>query len=338
MKDKITNLVKAFKNARTQLKGVASKSSPQICAIGGLVLMTAGTVYAIMKSGDANDAVSEAKEELNKMDASDLEVTKKDQAKIVGKCALKVARTYALPAGLYLMGGGLILKGFKILNGRYIMASGAAMTLQQDYQNFFKNVAEEYGEEKANMLKYGLVKDTVEEKTVDENGNETVTKKEVLKKKDGSEKIGSTAVLFSKATVNPSTWVDWTKDVEYMEESEITQQMARFYREKSFRMGEDDLTRILQRDKVLESQDFCAFFGLEVVPPEAIGWGWCIDPRSKVQSDPYVSCGIFDTLKDYQGTWDFLNGREDSVWLQPNWVYIGDEVKRLGLPVHRAVQ
>ena len=150
---------------------------------------------------------------------------------------------------------------------------------------------ERFGDEVDKELKYNIKPLTVQEKTVDENGNEVVTEKTVKIADPGEHN------MYTRIFDESSCY--WSKTSDY-------NQMFLIGRE---RYANDKLNAqgYLFLNDVLEMLDLPRTKEGQMV-------GWVKDP--KIGRDDYIDFGIFNANKKSNRA--FINGYEPSIWLDFN--------------------
>ncbi len=162
------------------LGAIVSKHMPDVLVAVGLIAGAATVVSAVKQSENMPEILDEARSEIDEIKEAaryDENIkTGKPIAKVYFKTGLKVAKNYAKPMCYGLISVTSILYSHNLLKRRNVEALAAASSYEKVFNTFYKRVAEKYGIEEAQKLRYGL-QDTEETVTyTDEEGNE-VTKK-----------------------------------------------------------------------------------------------------------------------------------------------------------------
>ena len=212
----ITNFGRSFSKIGLQLK----KHSPEILIATGVVGTVVSAVMACKATMKVNEVVSELKELIEKIHTATengcneagteytVENSKKDLTIAYVQTGIKFVKLYA-PAIII---GAASLTGIvasnNILRKRNVALAAAYATVDKGFKEYRSRVVERFGKELDRELVYNVKATEVEEKIVDENGEEQVVKK-VVNTANGH--IASPyAHIFSKLTSEA-----WEDDVEY---------------------------------------------------------------------------------------------------------------------------
>ena len=278
------------------------KHSPEIFIISGIVGGIAAAVMACKATTKAGKVIDKAKDDLDMIHAAidgcvpakenyAEEESKKDITKVYVSTGLSLVKLYA-PAVVL---GGLsitaILYSNNILRKRNVALAAAYATVDSSFKDYRNRVIERFGDEVDKELKYNIKPLTVQEKTVDENGNEVVTEKTVKVADPGEHN------MYTRIFDESSCY--WSKTPDY-------NQMFLIGRE---RYANDKLNAqgYLFLNDVLEMLDLPRTKEGQMV-------GWVKDP--KIGRDDYIDFGIFNANK--QSNRAFINGYEPSIWLDFN--------------------
>lgn len=278
------------------------KHSPEIFIISGIVGGIAAAVMACKATTKAGKVIDKAKDDLDMIHAAidgrvpakenyAEEESKKDITKVYVSTGLSLVKLYA-PAVVL---GGLsitaILYSNNILRKRNVALAAAYATVDSSFNDYRKRVIERFGDEVDKELKYNIKPLTVQEKTVDENGNEVVTEKTVKVADPGEHN------MYTRIFDESSCY--WSKTSDY-------NQMFLIGRE---RYANDKLNAqgYLFLNDVLEMLDLPRTKEGQMV-------GWVKDP--KIGRDDYIDFGIFNANKKSNRA--FINGYEPSIWLDFN--------------------
>lgn len=278
------------------------KHSPEIFIISGIVGGIAAAVMACKATTKAEKVINKAKDDLDMIHAAidghvpakenyAEEESKKDITKVYVSTGLSLVKLYA-PAVVL---GGLsitaILYSNNILRKRNVALAAAYATVDSSFKDYRNRVIERFGDEVDKELKYNIKPLTVQEKTVDENGNEVVTEKTVKVADPGEHN------MYTRIFDESSCY--WSKTPDY-------NQMFLIGRE---RYANDKLNAqgYLFLNDVLEMLDLPRTKEGQMV-------GWVKDP--KIGRDDYIDFGIFNANKKSNRA--FINGYEPSIWLDFN--------------------
>ena len=286
----------------TKLGFKFKKHSPEIFIISGIVGGIAAAVMACKATTKAGKVIDKAKDDLDMIHAAidgrvpakenyAEEESKKDITKVYVSTGLSLVKLYA-PAVVL---GGLsitaILYSNNILQKRNVALAAAYATVDSSFKDYRNRVIERFGDEVDKELKYNIKPLTVQEKTVDENGNEVVTEKTVKIADPGEHN------MYTRIFDESSCY--WSKTPDY-------NQMFLIGRE---RYANDKLNAqgYLFLNDVLEMLDLPRTKEGQMV-------GWVKDP--KIGRDDYIDFGIFNANKKSNRA--FINGYEPSIWLDFN--------------------
>lgn len=209
-----------IKSAVRNVKTGAIKHSPEILIVSGIVgLVTAG-VLACRATTKVQNILNERDASLGSVDILEddeheadytVDDAKKDRIIIHVKSGLKVARLYAPALALGAASIVSILAGHNILSKRNAALAAAYATVEGSFNEYRKRVAERFGEEVDNELKFGVKSKQIPETVTDENGKEKHVKKTV---KVADANLGGSpyAFIFDEQTARSV----YEADTEYM--------------------------------------------------------------------------------------------------------------------------
>lgn len=278
------------------------KHSPEIFIISGIVGGIAAAVMACTATTKAGKVIDKAKDDLDMIHAAidglvpakenyAEEESKKDITKVYVSTGLSLVKLYA-PAVVL---GGLsitaILYSNNILRKRNMALAAAYATVDNSFKDYRNRVIERFGDEVDKELKYNIKPLTVQEKTVDENGNEVVTEKTVKVADPGEHN------MYTRIFDESSCY--WSKTPDYNQMFLIGRE--RYANDKLNAQGYlflNDVLEMLDLPKTKEGQMV----------------GWVKDP--KIGRDDYIDFGIFNANK--KSNREFINGYEPSIWLDFN--------------------
>lgn len=290
-----------------KVKWTFKKYSPEILIVGGVVGTVVTTVMAckattkleaILEDGRAKEAelidLAENSEELNKETESGEiinvyteEDLKKDLAVTKLQTGIKVARLYAPAVGVGVMSIAAILGGYKIIHKRNVALTAAYNVVNQGFKDYRKRVVDRFGEELDKELRYGLQAKEVEEKVVNEDGTETVVKKNV------NIVTGPYSYLYTVGNTG------WQKDANKNKVFLI--QLQSWWNDKLKAEGVVTLNQVLASLGFQQTQE-----GLVV--------GWIYDKNNE-KGDNFIDFGMFEATENCDR---FNEGYEPSIWLDFN--------------------
>ena len=295
-------IITAVNSKVSKLGFKLKKHSPEIFIISGIVGGITAAVMACKATAKAGTVIDKAKDDLDMIHAAidgrvpakenyAEEESKKDITKVYVSTGLSLVKLYA-PAVVL---GGLsitaILYSNNILRKRNVALAAAYATVDSSFKDYRNRVIERFGDEVDKELKYNIKPLTVQEKTVDENGNEVITEKTVKVADPGEHN------MYTRIFDESSCY--WSKTPDYNQMFLIGRE--RYANDKLNAQGYlflNDVLEMLDLPKTKEGQMV----------------GWVKDP--KIGRDDYVDFGIFNANK--KSNREFINGYEPSIWLDFN--------------------
>lgn len=308
-----TELVEKASRSLHKVGFKLKKHSPEILAAVGVAGTVASVVMACKATLKVTDIVDEAKETIeaihsaveNEKHTSDgekytQEVANKDLAIVYTQTGLKFVKLYgpAIVVGIGAM--GCLLGSNHILRKRNLAAVAAFKAVDASFKEYRGRLIDKFGKELDRELRFGIKAKEVEERVVDEDGNETVVTKTV-------EVVDPNAMhdLYSIVWCEGNT--GWTKNPELNKFFLIQQQnQANDKLRMSGYLSLNDVYEMLGAQKTAYGQ----FAGWVYTEDSSIG-------------DNFVDFGIFE-VRDGNKC-DFVNGYERSIVLDFNC--IGDAYK-----------
>lgn len=211
---KNNKFIGGVKAAVRNVKIGAKKHSPEILIVSGIVGLIGAGVLACRATTKVQKILDKKNEQLEDValvgiqDGYTEEDAMKDRLIIKSKCALKIAGLYAPAVGVAAASVISILAGHNILRKRSVALAAAYATAESSFNEYRKRVAERFGEDVDNELKFGVKAKQITETITDENGKEKHVKKTVNAANDP---LGCSpyAFIFDKAT-SPSVYEDDT--------------------------------------------------------------------------------------------------------------------------------
>lgn len=296
----MNSITRAIGKASLELK----KHSPEILIGVGIITGVAGAVMACKATLKVNEVLDEAKENIDKIhEAKEAghtlagevyteEDSKKEMTIVYAKTGFKLVRLYGPAVTLGVVSIGCVLASNNIIRQRNIALAAAYATVDNSFKDYRKRVIDRFGKELDRELKYNIRTEEIEEKVVDENGEEKTVKKtiEVIDEKTLSE--------YDKFFDEYSTC--WKKDAEANKFFLI--QTQNYANEKLQQQGHMFLNEVYDMLDIPRTK-----IGQEV--------GWVYDPHNP-DIENYIDFGIFDIHRE--GARDFVNGRERSILLHFN--------------------
>lgn len=297
----MNNLTRSFHKVGFALK----KHSPEILVVAGVVGTVTSAVLACKATTKLSGILDKAKEDIDTIhecvENPDIlpkgtvyteEDSKKDLAIIYAKTGVELIKLYGPSVALGTLSLFCIVKSNDILRKRNVALAAAYATVDKGFKEYRGRVIERFGKDLDRELKYNIKAKEIEEKIIDENGEEKTVKKTV-----------------EVADINePSTYarffdegcVGWEKDAEY-----------NLIFLKHMQAHANDLLKArghLFLNEVYDMLDIPRTKEGNVV-------GWIYDEECP-NGDNYVDFGIYDLYNEAKR--NFVNGYERSILLDFN--------------------
>lgn len=277
------------------------KASPEIMVIAGIGCGIGAAVMACKATLKVEEIITDANDKMDMIKSTALdpaysdryseEDAKKDKAILIGQTAVKLGKLYGPSIAVGAASIALICVGHNILRKRHIALVGAYCAVSDEFKNYRANVVKELGEAADKKFKYGLKLEEIEEKTINDKG-EDVTEKKLV------ETFGNNWSPYAKFfdEYNPN----WEKSADYNLLFLTNQQ--NYCNNKLKAQGYlflNDVYDCLGIDRTREGQ---------IV-------GWIYDPK-KSNGDSFIDFGIYNGYR--KANRDFVNGAERSILLDFN--------------------
>lgn len=283
------------------------KASPEIAIIGGTVGLVAAGVIACKQTPKALEVVEEHREKIAKVVESEeqgvtdagKEYTKDDaqhdKALILAQDGLQMVKLYAGPVILGVLSITSILVGAKIFRGRLTTLTSAYAVLQSNFAKYRNNVIDKFGRDIDKELRLGLKPTLIEEKSIDENGNEKTETKEVATHTyDGHS-------CYARIFDESSTY--WVKNggmnLAFVQQRQA--QMNDKLKKFPYRVYLNEVYRELDLPE----------------SPEGQLVGWQYDPNDPTR-DNYIDFGIQEIIDDPEKFKEYMKDHERSILLDFN--------------------
>lgn len=284
------------------------KHSPEILAVVGVAGTVTSAVMACKATLKVNDIVDETKETIetihdaveNHRHTSDgeeytQEVANKDLAIVYTQTAWKFVKLYGPAVALGAASIGCMIGSNHILRKRNIALAAAFKAVDTSFKEYRGRVIDKFGKELDRELRFGIKAKEVEEKVVDENGNETTVTKTV--------EVADPNVTHSIYSI---PWYEgnagYTKNAELNKVFLIQQQ--------NYANDKLKLNGILTLNEVYEMLG-----APRTKYGQIAGWVYTEDCTA---GDNFVDFGIFDP--NNPGACDFLIGNERAIILDFNCI------------------
>ena len=283
-----------FNKAGLQIK----KHSPEILMVAGIAGTVASTIMACKATTKIDKILEDKNYKVEKIhEAVDSEVidytvedSKKDLTIVYAQTGVKLAKLYAPAIALGVLSIGSIVAGQRILKKRNIALAAAYTVVDKGFKDYRKRVVERFGQEIDKELRYNIKAEEIEVKTIDENGNEVVSKEVV-----NTVNTNSDYARFFDASCEA-----FTKSPEYN---------LMFLKRQ-----QDWANEKLRTQGYLFLNDVYEMLGMQKAPYGQIV-GWVYDEKNP-KGDNYVDFGIYDASNEDKRR--FVNGLEQVILLDFN--------------------
>ena len=299
----MNNLTRSLHKVGFKLK----KHSPEILMVVGAVGTVASVVMACKATLKVNDVVDEAKDIIDDIHeavaeekhTSEGEVytqedANKDLLIVYGQTAWKFTKLYGPAVLVGVTSLGCMLAANNILRKRNVALAAALTAVDSSFKEYRDRVIERFGKEMDRELKYNIKAKQIEEKVVDEEGNETTVTQTINVADPTGHSIYS--VFFDSGNLG------WSKNAELNKVFLIQQQEAANFR--------------LKHDGFLCLNDVYEMIGApKTAYGQIAGWVYTEDGSA---GDNYVDFGMFEV--DNEKARDFINLREKTILLDFNCI------------------
>lgn len=296
-----------IRNALTQKMGLTGlkiqKYSPEILLGVGLVGMAATVVMASKATLKVNDLSIEIEEERAEIELAE-EAGKTSSGKPYSnedytkdlvvhhvQSGLKYAKLYAPTAAVGALSIWAILASHGIMARRQVALVAAYNLLSEGWAAYRQRVIEHVGEEKENLIYTGVEEVEIVETEVDDEGK----KKKVKKVRYGAPKLSRYARLYDNSSTQ-------------FHDSPILN--------KAFLLGmQRHMNDLLLIDGFVFLNQVYRDLGLPLCPEgQLVGWVLKSPEQMRAEGrDGYISFGLDNVINQ-----DFMNGHNDTVWLDFN--------------------
>lgn len=297
----VSNMTRVLNRTGLKLK----KHSPEILLVTGVAGVVASSIMACKATLKVQDVLDEAKGQLDTIhevvenpemaDKYTVEDSKKDTAIVYTQTGVKLIKLYGPSVVLGIASLSCIVGSNRILNKRNVALAAAYATVDKGFKEYRERVIERFGKELDKELKYNIKAEEVEEVTVDEKGNETVTKKTIqVADLDDPNKYSPYSIVFDDG--NPG----WDKDPE----------LTKFYLIQQQNWANDLLK---SRGHLFLNEVYDMLGAPRTKAGAQVGW---IYDEGNDNYDNFVDFGIFNI--NSRKARDFINGYEKVIILDFN--------------------
>lgn len=277
---------------------VLRKHSPEILMGAGILGIVGSTVLACKATlklegiiGDAQHTLDTIDHTFESGDYSDQyteEDAKKDKAIVYVKTGVELGKIYAPAISLGIVSVACLMGSHNIMKRRNVAVVAAYKAVEESFANYRRRVVEEFGKDKDEEYRYGIVRT---EETVTETGEDGKKKKvkKVVNSLDPNH-ISQYARFFDDGCTN------WSKTPEY--------NMIFLKAQQNYA---NDL--LISRGHLFLNE----VYDMLGIPRSQAGAvvGWVLDK----DSDNFVDFGMYD---NNEKTRDFINGYERTILLDFN--------------------
>ena len=298
MKNLKENLVANF----YKCEGLVKKHSPEILAGVGVVGVVASTVLACKATMKVNDILTDAKEQIDKVnsvknnpvyaDRYSEEDAKKDLSVVYVQKGVEIVKVYLPAFALGTVSIGCLLSSNNILRKRNAALGAAYATLDKSYKAYRNRVVERFGSEVEKEIRYNIRAEEIEHTTIDEEGNEVVVKEEVK-------------------TMDPNLYSDYAK---FFDESNVNWNRNPEYNLMFLKSQQQYANDLLKSRGRLFLNEVYDMLGMERTKAGQVV-GWVYDEENPI-GDNFVDFGIYDMSKERVRA--FVNGYEPNILLDFN--------------------
>lgn len=297
----VTNMTRVLNRTGLKLK----KHSPEILLVTGVAGVVASSIMACKATLKVQDVLDEAKGKLDTIhevvanpesaDKYTVEDSKKDMAIVYTQTGVKLIKLYGPSVVLGIASLSCIVGSNRILNKRNVALAAAYATVDKGFKEYRERVIERFGKELDKELKYNIKAEEVEEVTVDEKGNETVTKKTIqVADLDDPNKYSPYSIVFDDGNHG------WDKDPE----------LTKFYLIQQQNWANDLLK---SRGHLFLNEVYDMLGAPRTKAGAQVGW---IYDEGNDNYDNFVDFGIFNI--NSRKARDFINGYEKVIILDFN--------------------
>lgn len=279
------------------------KHAPEILIGVGITGVVTSTVLACKATTKLEGVIEDGKQRVNDVheraehivnpDEQTEKEIKKDLAMAYVHTGLQVAKLYAPSVLLGAASLGSIITSHSIINKRNVALAAAYASIDKGFKDYRKRVVERFGNELDKELKYNLKAKEIEEKVVNENGEEKTVKKTVYTKGPGNYSVF--------ARIYDCGCKGWTKNPE--ENLYYLNQLQNWMNEKLRDQGYLFLNEVYEELGIQRSQ-----LGQQ--------FGWVYKKDGETTGDNYVDFGIYNVYDEQCA--NFVNGIEPVIILDFN--------------------
>ena len=284
------------------------KHSPEILVVTGVVGIVASTIMACKATTKVSEIIDETKETIDTIHDSvgkglhtadgeeyTQEVANKDLAIVYVQTGWKFVKLYGPSVALGVASIGCMVGSNRILKKRNIALAAAFKAVDTSFKEYRERLVDRFGKELDRELRFGIKAKEIEEKVVDEEGNETTVTKTV-EVMDPNVTHSIYSVVFCEGNTG------WTKNAE----------LNKLFLIKQQNWANDKL----RLNGILTLNEVYDMIGAQrTAYGQIAGWVYTDDCSA---GDNFVDFGVFDV--NNKKACDFLNGYERSIVLDFNCI------------------
>lgn len=282
---------------------ILKKHSPEIFIVAGVVGTVTSAVMACKATTKLNTILDKSKEDIDAIHTAienkavngeeyTAEDGKKDLTIVYTQTGLKLVKLYTPSVALGALSLTAIIASHRMLTKRNAALAAAYTAVDKGFKQYRGRVVERFGKDIDRELRYNIKAKEIEERVVDENGNESITKTTVKT----IDPLGHDEYSRIFDELNPY----WTKSSEYNMTFLMNQQRT--------------ANKLFEEQGYLFLNDVYKMLGfLPTQAGQVIGWIY--DPKDPNLSN-YIDFGIHDLYN--KDKCSFVNGHEKSIILDFN--------------------
>lgn len=301
------NFMEKISDMATDFAAECYENAPIIGITVGTVTLIGTTVWACKQTLKLPKTVEKAKKEIAEVKKNVPSTNKKEYTKALTKsyahATLDVLKLYSGPIITGTLGLACIVAGTNEYYIRNAALTAEVTSLEAMFNRYRKNVRERYGEQVDQELRYGLKRETVTEKVVDEEtGKKKTVKRDVLIMPDGNR--------FDNFSEYGRIW----------EDSNFNDETSRDYNLFFLKQCQSNANRILKKKGYLFLNEVYEMLGF---PPTEAGQrvGWIRDPKHHITDKDYVGDNEVDfgiTTVNRPVYEEYINGFQPYILLDFN--------------------
>lgn len=299
-----TNILNNVNRTLSKAKFNVQKHSPEILIVTGVVGVVASTVMACKATTKVGKIAEEHKSNINAVheavekgvtnagESYNEEDAKKDLTIYYTQTGLKYVKLYAPSVILGALSLTAIISSNNILRKRNVALAAAYTAIDKSFKEYRGRVVERFGKELDRELRYNIKAKEIEEKVVDENGEEKTVKKTV-------------------EVYDPNNYSDYAK---IFDESCIAWNKSAEYNLMFLKQQQAHANTLLKQNGYLFLNEVYEMLGFEKTKAGQVV-GWVYDEKNPI-GDNFVDFGIYNIYNEKAR--DFVNGYERSIILDFN--------------------